>query len=630
MIHAGGSACILPRSGLPGVKRESSALLSPDCQKTETVLSPARRRLRGETPPPAPAMHPLERQIAERYPHWFRGRRARLTGPLLRTLGRWSRLDQAYAFLADHGHLQGLDFIDAAIDHLNLRPAVDEDDARRIPAQGRLLIVANHPSGALDALALLQMVGRVRRDVRIVANDMLAGIAPIAPLLLPVRILGGKPSADSVRAVEQALEAEQCVIVFPAGEVSRLGPRGVRDTRWRRGFLRFARATGAPVLPVRVVARNSAFFYGASALFKPAGTALLAREMFRRSQRRLQLHVGQPLRLDPAIAPATLIRQVREALYALGRREPRRVEPPADVQEPLVDALAPDALAACIDALDVLGETTDGKRICVGRLAGGSPLLREIGRLRELTFRAVGEGTGKRMDVDAFDTWYEHIVLWDAAQKKIAGAYRLARGAPVLAAQGLKGLYTASLFDYADDALPRLAAGMELGRSFVVPDYWGSRSIDYLWQGIGAYLRRHPRVRYLFGAVSMSAALPLHAREQIVAYYAHYYGDPNGEARSRHPFRYTATPPCFDTLEADTAFRVLKTNLDTLGATVPMLYKQYTELCEPGGARFLAFGVDPDFSDSIDGLIEVDLHRIRPKKRERYLGEAWRPAETVA
>ncbi len=575
-------------------------------------------------------MHPLEQQIAERYPHWFRGRRARLTRPLLRTLGRWSRLDQAYAFLADHGHLHGLDFVDAAIDHLNLRPTVDPGGERRIPAQGRLLIIANHPSGALDALALLQMVGRVRRDVRIVANDFLTGIAPIASLLLPVRILGGRPGADSVRAVEQALEAEQCVIVFPAGEVSRLGPRGVRDTRWRRGFLRFARGTGAPVLPVRVEARNSALFYGASALFKPAGTALLAREMFRRSQRRVQLYVGQPLHLERGEEAAVQITRVREALYALGRRRASVAMEVVGEPAPLVEALTPEALEACIGALDVLGETTDGKRICVGRLAGGSPLLREIGRLRELTFRAVGEGTGKRMDVDAFDAWYEHIVLWDAAQRKVAGAYRIARGAPVLATRGLKGLYTASLFDYTDDALPRLAAGMELGRSFVVPDYWGSRSIDYLWQGIGAYLRRHPRVRYLFGAVSMSAALPLDAREQIVAYYAHYYGDPNGEARSRHPFRYTAAPPCFDALEADTAFRVLKTNLDTLGATVPMLYKQYTDLCEPGGARFLAFGVDPEFSDAIDGLIEVDLHRIRPKKRERYLGQAWRPVEAVA
>ena len=575
-------------------------------------------------------MRPLEQQIAERYPHWFRGRRARLTQPLLRTLGRWSKLDRAYAFLADHGHLQGLAFVDAAIDHLNLRPTVEAGSEQRIPAQGRLLIVANHPSGALDALALLQLVGRVRRDVRIVANDVLMGIAPLAELLLPVRILGGRAGADSVRAVEQALEAEQCVIVFPAGEVSRLGPRGVRDMRWRRGFLRFARATGAPVLPIRVQARNSPLFYGASALFKPAGTALLAREMFRRSQRRLQLHVGQILRVDAEADAATVVERVRTALYALGRPAKATSPDAVETAEPLIDALAPEALVACIGTLDVLGQTTDGKRICVGRLAGGSPLLREIGRLRELTFRAVGEGTGKRMDVDAFDTWYEHIVLWDAAQRKIAGAYRIARGAPVLAAQGLKGLYTAALFDYADDALPRLATGMELGRSFVVPEYWGSRSMDYLWQGIGAYLRRHPRVRYLFGAVSMSAALPLHAREQIVAYYAHYYGDPTGEARSRHPFRYTATPTCFDALDADTAFRVLKTNLDTLGAAVPMLYKQYTDLCEPGGARFLAFGVDPDFSDAIDGLIEVDLHRIRPKKRERYLGGAWRPAEAAA
>ena len=208
---------------------------------------------------------------------------------------RWSKLDQAYAFLADHGHLQGLAFVDAAIDHLNLRPTVEPEGERRIPAQGRLLIVANHPSGALDALALLQLVGRVRRDVRIVANDFLMDIAPLAELLLPVRILGGRAQRASLQAVEQALQAEQCVIVFPAGEVSRLGPRGVRDTRWRRGFLRFARATGAPVLPIRVQARNSPLFYGASALFKPAGTALLAREMFRRSQRCLHLHVGQVL-----------------------------------------------------------------------------------------------------------------------------------------------------------------------------------------------------------------------------------------------------------------------------------------------------------------------------------------------
>ena len=565
-------------------------------------------------------MRPLEQQIAERYPHWFRGRRAGLTRPLLRTLGRWSRLDQAYAFLAGHAHLRDFAFLQAAIDFLNLRYTVDPDGLARVPASGRLLIVANHPSGALDAMALLDFVGGIRRDVKIVANDLLSSIDNLSGLLLPVRILGGQPRPESIRAVEQALEAEQCVIVFPAGEVSRLGPRGITDTRWRRGFLRFARSTGTPVLPIRVQARNSAFFYGASALFKPAGTALLAREMFKRSQRRIALRVGTPMTIAAGEDSQAALQRVRRALYALGRREAARTEPAGP--EPLVPPVDPARLATAVDALERLGRTSDGKRICVGRLAPDSPVLQEIGRLRELTFREVGEGTGKRLDVDPYDAWYEHIVLWDEPARKIAGAYRIARGAPVLAEHGLKGLYTASLFRYADDALPRIAEGMELGRSFVVPEYWGSRSIDYLWQGIGAYLRRHPRVRYLFGAVSMSAALPRDAREQIVSYYAHYYGVDSRDAVSRHPFRYSAAPPSYGEMDAETAFRVLKANLDALGASVPMLYKQYTDLCEPGGARFLAFGVDPGFCDSIDGLIEVDLHRIRPKKRARYLQPA--------
>jgi len=573
-----------------------------------------------ERPAPPADGDALARQLAERYPRWFGGRRARLARPLLRTLGRWSRLDEAHGFLRDNAHLRGLAFVEAALDHLQLRYDVDADAVARIPAQGRLLIVANHPSGALDALALLHCVGQVRGDVRIVANDFLARLEGLRDLLLPVRILGGSPGIASVRAVGQALAQEQCVIVFPAGEVSRLGPRGIADGRWRRGFLRFARAAGAPVLPVRVEARNSMLFYGASALFKPAGTALLAREMFRQRQRRIGLRIGQAAPVDSGESDADALRRIRRALYALGRRGTENAAEIAREPAPVAAPADPARVVAEIARLQPLGQTHDGKRILIGRPAPGSALMHEIGRLRELTFRAVGEGSGQRIDVDRYDAWYEHILVWDAPAARIAGAYRIARGATVLAGHGLRGLYTASLFRYADDALPRIAQGMELGRSFVAQEYWGSRSIDYLWQGIGAYLRRHPQVRYLFGAVSISAALPLPAREQIVAYYAHYYGSGNASAESRRPFRYASAPPCFGELDAGTAFGVLRQNLAAHGAGVPMLYKQYTELCEPGGARFLAFGVDPDFSDSIDGLIEVDLHRLHPRKRQRYLG----------
>ncbi|MGG6343427.1 lysophospholipid acyltransferase family protein [Stenotrophomonas indicatrix] len=569
-------------------------------------------------------MQELEQRLQQRYPDWFHGRRGQLARPLLRSVGRWSRLDRIEEFLRRNANVRGFDFVAAGLDFIEGRYHVDPAALARIPATGRLLIVANHPSGALDALALLDAVGRIRRDVRIVANDLLGAIGPLQDLLLPVRILGGKVQRTSLQAVEQALAAEQCVIVFPAGEVSRLSLLGIRDGRWQRGFVRFARAAAAPVLPVRVDARNSALFYGASTLFKPAGTALLAREMFARRGRPLRLRIGQPMQLGQG-DPGTQLLAVRRAVYALGRDTPVAEGCPAG-PEPLAAPVPPVQVAAEIATAAVLGQTADGKQILLASCAADSPLLRELGRLRELTFRQVGEGTGRSRDLDDFDLQYQHIVIWDGTAQRIAGAYRIMRGAQALARRGLAGLYSASLFRYSDDAIPRIAEGLELGRSFVVPDYWGSRSLDYLWQGIGAYLQCQPGIRYLFGAVSISAALPRDAREQLVAYYQRYYGAADGRVQSNRPFQYFAAPPCFGELDAAAAFDVLKANLAALGTGVPTLYRQYTDLCKPGGARFLAFGVDPDFSDSIDGLIEVDLHAIRPHKRKRYLRDAGMPA----
>jgi len=569
-------------------------------------------------------MQELEQRLQQRYPDWFHGRRGQLARPLLRSVGRWSRLDRIEAFLRRNANVRGFDFVAAGLEFIEGRYHVDPAALARIPATGRLLIVANHPSGALDALALLDAVGRIRRDVRIVANDLLGAIGPLQDLLLPVRILGGKVQRSSLQAVEQALAGEQCVIVFPAGEVSRLSLLGIRDGRWQRGFVRFARAAAAPVLPVRVEARNSALFYGAPPLSKRAGGALRAGEMFARRGRPLRLRIGEPMQLGQGDPGAQLL-AVRRAVYALGRSTAIAEGCPAG-PEPLAAPVPPAQVAAAIAAATVLGQTADGKQILLASCTADSPLLHELGRLRELTFRQVGEGTGRSRDLDDFDLHYQHIVIWDGTAQRIAGAYRIMRGAQALARRGLAGLYSASLFRYSDDAIPRIAEGLELGRSFVVPDYWGSRSLDYLWQGIGAYLQCQPGIRYLFGAVSISAALPRDAREQLVAYYQRYYGAADGRVQSNRPFQYFAAPPCFGEMDAAAAFDVLKANLAALGTGVPTLYRQYTDLCEPGGARFLAFGVDPDFSDSIDGLIEVDLHAIRPHKRKRYLRDAGMPA----
>ena len=566
----------------------------------------------------------FERRIESRFPQWFRGGRERITRPLVRSVSRLSKLDSIEAFLAGNTHLRGLALVDAALEWLDCRYLVDHVERERIPESGRVVIVANHPLGARDALALLALVGSVRPDVRILANDVLLAIEGLSDLLIPLRVLGGRPGADSLRLVDAALAREEAVIVFPAGEVSRLTPLGIRDSRWRHGFVRFAEQAAAPVLPMRVEARNSALFYGVSAMFKPLATGLLPREMFNPRSRRIVVRVGAPrmlAELGPVTDPRQTSHQVRAAVYDIGRRHDRW----QPSQAPLVHRPPVAAIRSDLDRLDLLGETSDGKRIHGGRLDAGSPLLREIGRLRELTFRKVGEGTGRRLDTDAYDSWYDHIVVWDAEAGQVAGAYRATACARVLGSRGLRGLYTASLFDFDGRLLPTIERGVELGRSFVAPNYWGSRSLDYLWYGIGAWLRAHPEVRYLFGPVSISANLPVAARELLVAYYSRYYGDTRELARSPNPFRHRADAPDFGTLDAPSAMRVLRDRLDALGASVPVLYKQYTELCEPGGTQFLSFGVDPAFSNAIDGLILVDLARVKTKKRERYLG----PPEAV-
>jgi putative hemolysin len=308
IIHAMAPVCMGVLGGLPGaqlapdrclgqtLRRHLPACRSPD-QAANGLSSlcsfPAMRLSRFGLRLPANAgrlcpdysadMLALERRLQDLHPTWFRGGRARLTRPVLRAFGRWSRLQDVEDFLAANASLRDFDFVRAALRYLDVDYAIDEAALGAIPSVGRLLIVANHPSGALDALALLDAVGRVRPDAKIVANDMLCLLEPIRNLLLPVRVFGGHAGRESLRAIERALEAEQCVIVFPAGEVSRLRPDGVRDPRWRQGVVHFARKTSAPVLPVRIDARNSALFYGASALYKPAASALLAREMFARS-----------------------------------------------------------------------------------------------------------------------------------------------------------------------------------------------------------------------------------------------------------------------------------------------------------------------------------------------------------
>lgn len=526
-------------------------------------------------------------------------------------------------FEQDYPYLGGVDFVDKALEYFDFDYSVKAWERERIPVSGKVVIVANHPIGSLDGLALLKLISDVRPDVKVVANELLYSLKPLRPLLLPVDNMNGNTPKQNLRNIEQHLEQNGALIIFPAGEVSRLRPSGVKDSRWRTGFLRFARKTGAPILPIHINARNSLFFYALSLLAKPLSSLWLIREMFKQNHQSAQMTIG------PAVEAACLeelpltqharAQLFKRHIYKLGHRQKRGEIALMPQMQSVAHPEDRRLLRKAVRSSDHLGTTRDGMEVFCYRYQEDSVVMRELGRLREVSFRAVGEGTGKRRDVDAYDTYYDHILLWDDSQLELVGAYRLVRCASLEPGQAL---YTSSLFEFGEDAQSYFARGVELGRSFVQPQYWGKAALDYLWQGVGAYLRRYPDIRYLFGPVSISNQLSTQARDLMIDFYSAHFPAESHWATARLPYiRASGTTFHFAGVDYVSEFAELKTRMAELGASIPPLYKQYSELCEPGGVQFAAYNIDPDFADCVDGLVMVDIEKMKPARRKRYLDD---------
>jgi putative hemolysin len=565
----------------------------------------------------------IENVVAENFPSLQR-KSPKIKRPLLAMLRYLCHEREFHWFEEKYPNLSGFDFVDQVLEHFDFSYSVSSRDKQRIPATGSLVIVSNHPIGSLDGLALLQMVGEVRRDVKVVANELLSSIQPLQKLLLPVDNMNQRTRRKNLKAIEQHLEQQGAVVIFPAGKVSRISPMGVRDSRWRNGFLRFAEKFKAPVVPVFVDARNSAFFYSLSFLGQPLASLWLVREMFKQARRDIRIHIGKPIGYETynklpfdSSAKAKLF---KKHVYKLAKNSTHvhLRDSLETIAHPENRQLLRDEIRQC----ELLGSTGDNKQIYLYNFDGDSAVMREIARLRELSFRAVGEGSGKRRDWDRYDSYYDHIILWDEEALELVGAYRMVKTAEVIAEQGVEALYTHTLFDYQPASRLYLEKGLELGRSFVQPKYWGKRSLDYLWFGIGAYLNRFPEVRYLLGPVSISNSFPELAKARMTQFYRHLFPAQSAWALARNPYQ-PAIETTGDYREEDypEAFSRLKRDMATLGVSVPTLYKQYSEVCEPGGVQFVDFNVDEEFSDCIDGLVTVDIAYLKESRRKRYLGK---------
>ena len=447
--------------------------------------------------------------------------------------------DSINGFLGANAHLKGFEFVDAVLDHFDFDYTVSSNDMQNIPTSGKVVIIANHPLGGLDALCLLKMVGMVRKDVKIVANDFLAGIEALSSLFIPIDNFKFRQSKRDIKAIYDALDNDQAIIIFPAGEVSRASAKGIKDPAWNKGFLNFALHSNAPILPVLVDGKNSKVFYTMSIINKTFSTLLLSNEMFKKQSKNLNIKVGEIIPnehiLPKGLSKKYVINLYKKHLYALKKGKKSFFV----TQKAIAHPQKKEDILEELKASELIGQTADGKKIYLYDYKDDSVVLKELGRLRELSFRKVGEGVNKKRDTDKYDIYYRHIILWDEDDLEIVGSYRIGEGKFINNNLGVKGFYSNTLFRYTKDFMPYLNDSIELGRSFVQPKYWGTRALDYLWYGIGAYLKANPQIKTMFGPVSITANFPKVAKDMLIYHYASYYQGERSLAQARLPYQYS-------------------------------------------------------------------------------------------
>jgi len=534
-------------------------------------------------------------------------------------------LGRAYARSAGRG---APGFVARALGELDVSPAIDPASLDRIPAEGPLVVIANHPFGGIDGLVLLELLGRRRGDVRLLGNRLLDAIPPLRPHLLPVDLWGPRPTAvarnaRTLRTALRWLRHGGCLAVFPAGEVAYVvGPDGrTVDSPWQETAADLAIRAGARVLPVFFPGANSRLFRMAGNVHPLLRTALLPREMWAMRGATVQVRVGVP------VEPETLSRvQDAAGRTALLRR---RVEALDDTPVPAGPATGPAAVAAraASETIErniatlqsrVLLESGQFQVLCAD--ARELPaVLPEIGRLREIAFRRAGEGSGLSRDLDRFDQTYRHLFVWDRRRGEIAGAYRVG-ATDVVARDGqVEGLYTRTLFDYGPELLAQVGPALELGRAFVQPAYQRSFSpLLLLWKGISRLVARAPRYRRLFGLVSISDAYDTTSRQLLVQFLQRYRfdGDLARLVRARNPLPPPRDPAATRSVQTLDEVSALVRGIERDGKDVPVLLRQYLKL----NAKLLGFSVDPTFGGVLDGLLVVDLAEVEPVLLERFMG----------
>lgn len=522
------------------------------------------------------------------------------------------------------------------LEELGVRWDCPREALARIPRSGPVVVVANHPFGLVEGATLGALLAQVRADVKFLGNSLLAGVPGIEPYLIPVDPFGNA-AAFNWRGMRRSLEWLRqggLLVTFPSGEVAalKLPTLQIAEPPWNERIARLIRLAAASAVPVFFHGANSPAFHLAGLIDPRLRTALLPQELLNKRGRTIRVAIGGPVTAETLgrfLTDREAVDYLRQRTYVLQSRVLQarsgtsapplfHLQPPRPKIAPAVDPRLLQEEAARLDGASILLESGD-YRVSIAPAAAIPNTLREIGRLREIAFRKVGEGTGRSLDLDRFDPHYLHLWVAHRETAEISGAYRL-KGTDTAASAS--DLYTSTLFRYRPSVLQRLHPAIELGRSFVRPEHQKSyQALLLLWKGIGRWVARHPEYRLLFGPVSISRDYSQASRALIVSYLEARRGELAGEVSPRRQFRagracgrgVALLAPLLKNLEELSG---VVAELEADGKGVPVLLRQYLQL----GGTVLAFNVDRAFSGVVDGLVVVDLARLALPVLEKYLG----------
>lgn len=583
---------------------------------------------------------------------------SRISNPLLRIGAGLSRplvertlcfpaLNDVYFGAFDSGEPDA-SFEKRVLDAMNISWKVHAASENPIPAEGPIVVVANHPFGGIEGVLIFALIEAYRKDMKVMANYILSVIPEMRKDFFFVDPFGGpeakRENMRSMKGCLKWLEEGHVLGVFPAGEVSSIDLHSgrVRDPAWSPTIARFVQKTHATVVPVYFTGHNGMLFNTAGLIHPRLRTLMLPRQMVNKRNRELGVEIGPAIPwkdMEGHKTPEELIQYMRLRTYVLAERETAQ-KPKHHVlslkalrhakkitQAPVVDAIAPELLAdeiAALPAEDKLLESNGLEVYCTG--ADRIPnVLRELGRLRELTFRAVGEGTNNEIDLDSFDTYYRHLFIWNAAKREIVGAYRLGLADEIVPRLGVAGLYSHTCFKYGEELVDKLQPAIELGRSFVRVEYQRAFApLLLLWRGICAFLCRNPRYTTIFGPVSISndyldASRNIMLRSLRFSNLSDLARLVKPRCRSRRVKKAEWNMPDFDKYLGDLELvSKIVQDIECDQRGIPILVRQYLKM----GSKILAFNVDPAFNNSLDALAASDITKCDPKAIKRYMGAA--------